>query len=133
MDRAPSDRLRVPSTLLVLSSAVNAFLAVLAFLGLAGGAFYAAMGSRPEDVIPGLSVLFGVWVLYALGSGLTLYGALQMRRVQNWQWSVAGAVAALLTGSGACFFIGIPAAIWALWVLARPDVASAMGQPEELG
>ncbi|HKW30799.1 MAG TPA: malectin domain-containing carbohydrate-binding protein, partial [Verrucomicrobiae bacterium] len=49
---------------------------------------------------------------------LILFGALQMLRLRSYAWALAAAILSIV----ACSLIGLPMGIWALIVLARPDV-----------
>jgi hypothetical protein len=55
-----------------------------------------------------------------LGSGLMIWGALKMLRLESYGWAVAATVGAMLLGPG--YLVGWPVGIWALFVLTRPEV-----------
>ncbi|MCC7372304.1 MAG: hypothetical protein IT306_28070 [Chloroflexi bacterium] len=70
--------------------------------------------------------LFGVglWVVLALLrvvlDGVTIYGGLQMRSLRNWNWSMAGAVAACIPCTFCCV-VSLPLGVWALVVLLKDE------------
>jgi hypothetical protein len=51
-------------------------------------------------------------------------GATRMARLQSWGLSLAAAIAALLPCS-CCCILGLPLGIWAIVILAKPDVKAA--------
>jgi hypothetical protein len=57
-------------------------------------------------------------------SGLVVYGAYKMRRLENHGLAVAAAVLAMIPCSGCCV-LGLPFGIWALVVLNDPSVKAA--------
>jgi hypothetical protein len=58
-------------------------------------------------------------------SGVTLFGALKMKNLENFGLAIAASIIALIPCFGPCCCIGIPAGIWALVVLNKPEVKSA--------
>ena len=59
-------------------------------------------------------------------SGLTIFGALQMRNLKSFGLAMTAAILVMLPcASSACCCIGIPIGIWALVVLNKPEVKSA--------
>ncbi|MBM7118437.1 hypothetical protein [Archangium primigenium] len=58
-------------------------------------------------------------------SGVTFYGALQMKNLRNYGLSMAAAIIAIVPCFGPCCCIGIPAGIWALVVINKPEVKAA--------
>jgi len=58
-------------------------------------------------------------------SGLTLYGAWQMKEASSFGWSLASAI--LIIINSPCCCIGIPIGIWAIVVICNPDVKQAFG------
>jgi hypothetical protein len=64
-------------------------------------------------------------VLTLLLSGLTFFGALKMRKLENFGLSMAAAIIAIIPCFGPCCCLGIPVGIWSLVVLNKPEVKSA--------
>ena len=64
-------------------------------------------------------------VLIVVAQVVTLIGALRMRRLESRRLATAAAVLAVLPCTSACYVLGVPLGIWALVVLARPEVRSA--------
>ncbi|WNG15099.1 hypothetical protein [Cystobacter fuscus] len=64
-------------------------------------------------------------VITLLLSGLTFFGALKMKNLENFGLSMAAAIIALLPCVGPCCCLGLPVGIWALVVINKPEVKSA--------
>jgi GYF domain 2 len=62
---------------------------------------------------------------FALAAAM-LFGAIRMLQLGSRNWAIAaGCIAVFPCGGGCCCLIGIPLGIWALVVLARPEVRDA--------
>ena len=74
--------------------------------------------------------------LSALAIGLnvlTALGGLRMIKLKNYSLCFAASVIALLPCQSPCCCLGIPAGIWALVVLSRPEIKSAFDKRPDLG
>ncbi|HEX8436392.1 hypothetical protein [Archangium sp.] len=118
-------------------------LMVTAGLGLAGALLglvqsMLGMGGIPPETLndPNLQQLrpwlersqsFGaIGNLFTLAlSGVTLFGALKMKNLENFGLAMAASIIAIIPCFGPCCCIGIPAGIWSLVVLNKPEVKSA--------
>lgn len=58
-------------------------------------------------------------------SGVTLFGALKMKNLENYGLAMAASIIAILPCFGPCCCLGIPVGIWSLVVLNKPEVKSA--------
>lgn len=58
-----------------------------------------------------------------------LYGAIQMMRLRSYPIAFSAAVVATIPMLGPCCILGIPFGIWALVVLAKPEVKRAFESP----
>ncbi len=71
----------------------------------------------------------GGWVFNVLGlalCGLIVFGGLKMKNLENYGLAIAASIIAIIPCfSGCCCIIGLPAGIWALVVLNKPEVKSA--------
>ena len=54
-----------------------------------------------------------------------LLGALKMKRLESHGFAMAASILALVPCTSPCCVIGIPVGIWALVVLAKPEVKGA--------
>jgi len=75
------------------------------------------MFSGPIGVVGGV---LGIAV-----SAMILYGALKMKKLENHGWAIAASILALAPCISPCCLIGLPIGIWALVVLAKPEVKAA--------
>jgi hypothetical protein len=58
-------------------------------------------------------------------SALILYGALKMKKLEDHGWAITASILALAPCISPCCLVGLPIGIWALVVLAKPEVKSA--------
>jgi len=130
----PEDQVRGPAVGLMVT-------AVLGFLINLVGIFWnllstAGMGMTPPGRGPNPELerymtMFGgtlgvVSGIVALGvAGLIFYGALKMKKLEGHGWAMAASILALAPCISPCCLIGLPVGIWALVVLARPEVKAA--------
>ena len=68
-------------------------------------------------------ILLAVFITLALGSGLMLFGALKMMRLDSRRWALFSTILAMIVGPG--YVLGWPIGIWSLAVLTRPEVRRA--------
>jgi hypothetical protein len=57
-----------------------------------------------------------------------LLGALKMQKLQNYNFAMAAAIIAMIPCISPCCLLGLPAGIWALIVLMKPEVKAAFNQ-----
>ncbi len=77
----------------------------------------------PDGEAASLALFFGA-ILAFVGGGLILIGATRLRQFRDYTLVVVAAILAMLPWSSH-FLIGIPAGIWALRTLSRPEVRAA--------
>ena len=68
------------------------------------------------------------WLFTLLGLGLAvliLVGGLKMKNLENRSLAMASAIIALIPCFSCCCLLGMPAGIWALIVLSKPEVKAA--------
>lgn len=61
-------------------------------------------------------------------SGLSLFGAIQMKNLRSYGWAWAAAIINCIPCYGSCCCIGLPLGIWAIIVLIKPEVKAAFGR-----
>ena len=61
-------------------------------------------------------------------SVIILYGGLKMMKLKNHGWAIAASILALAPCISPCCLVGLPIGIWALVVLAKPEVKAAFQQ-----
>ena len=85
----------------------------------------------PEKLVE-LSASSGFMVIIAHLLQLTVMlfvtvGALRIMKLRSWGWGFAASIIAMLPCISPCCPLGIPAGIWCLYVLMKPDVKEAFG------
>lgn len=135
-DRAAAEQaVSVPAILLIVTGAIGILFSLLGFVqGLTGG------GQLPPEMMsdPNMEQLrpfiegaqkFGVVgnVISLALSGLTIYGALSMKKLQRYGLAVAASIIAMVPCFGPCCCIGLPIGIWSIVVLMKPEVKRAFG------
>ena len=100
-------------------------------LSLGFDVFLLASGLAAEIETHGIDPTFRVvvrmcWGLAILAaSSYSLWGAIQMKQLRNYQQARSAAIVAAIPCLGPCCLLGIPFGIWSLNVLSAPDVQSA--------
>jgi len=107
-------------------------------LGLMGNIFQVAVlpqmgpgGAGGQDLPPGFELFVGALGLVSGIVGLILtavmlIGAMKMKRLEHYGWSMASAIIAIIPCfAGCCCLLRIPFGIWALVVLSDPGVKAA--------
>ncbi len=72
---------------------------------------------------PGIGA--GWAIMGVLLCSLILFGALKMKKLENYPLAVAASIVAMIPCFLPCCVVGLPIGIWALVVLLRPEVKSA--------
>lgn len=131
-DSAAAARVSGPAIFLILVGILDILVAFL-MIGYTFTDFYAEamapLTSMPNSpytpesmkIIQVVQSLLGV----AIG-GFVIFGGLQMKGLKSHGLAMAGAIAAMLPCAGCCW-LGIPAGIWALVVLSKPEVKAGFG------
>ncbi|NTX15174.1 hypothetical protein HUA76_30700 [Myxococcus sp. CA056] len=136
----PKEAVSLPAILLMVTSAVT-FLWALTNLATPVGpeqleqlyndpnlAPYRDMLEQNKETIDWLVSVGGRLVMFGpvlLLNALTFFGALKMRQLQSRGLAMAGAIASLVPCCGTCGCLALPISIWALVVLAKPEVKAA--------
>jgi hypothetical protein len=66
-----------------------------------------------------------VGALLLIIAAIVLWGAIKMRKLENYGLSLAAAIIAILPCTFPCCCIGLPIGIWALVVLSKAEVKAA--------
>lgn len=114
---------------------------VMASLGvvtcLAGAALYGVLGvammndpnlrqqNRPEDALLGLGIMIVPLLIAAALGALTIVGAVKMKNLRSYGLAMTAAILMVLPCFTPCGLLGTPFGIWALVVLAKPEVKAA--------
>jgi hypothetical protein len=122
-----------PAILLMVTGGIGLALALLNIVmaALGAGGVPPEMLNDPqfEQIRPFLERsqsfgIFGNLITLAL-SGVTLFGGLKMKNLENYGLAMAASIIAIIPCFGPCCCIGIPVGIWSLVVLNKPEVKSA--------
>lgn len=124
MQQDPATRVSAPAIGLLVTGGLGIAwtLAWMGMIGIFGVAILADPDAR--EALPGVWIWEGFGVISLALSALVTYAGWQMRKLQGWGLSMAGAVVAMLPCSGCCF-LGLPIGIWAIVVLIDNDVKRA--------
>ena len=122
------NKLKAPAIGLIIAGAFNAvsglYFLVSVLIQYSRGALDRTFSEEAEQ----FGFYIGFWgtaVLGVLGflvAPIVIYGAIQMMRGRSFSLARTAAILAVIPLTSCCFIIGIPFGIWALVVLAQPDV-----------
>jgi hypothetical protein len=126
-DRSPSDLVRGPATGLLVTAIVGVVLMVVSILlNLLG----VGMGLQQTTSDAWMNVFSGtigiIFNIIGIGIGAVIFiGAQKMKRLESYNWAMAASIIALIPCISPCCLLGLPFGIWALVVLAKPEVKNA--------
>ena len=116
----------------LLVVAILGFLAQVASLiwQLGFAALAANQGDGPFRQTPWAGMFSGAVAVAAaivgiLVSGLILFGAIKMKKLENYGLAMTASIVAMIPCISPCCLIGLPIGIWAVVVLSKPEVKSA--------
>lgn len=122
------NKLKAPSIGLIIAGVLNAvsglYLVASSLLQYTRGALDRTFSQDAEQI----GFYIGFWgtavfgILGFIVAPVIIYGAIQMMRGRSFGLSRTAAILAVIPLTSCCFVIGIPFGIWALVVLAQPDV-----------
>jgi serine/threonine protein kinase len=126
---AGSAMVTIPAVGLVVAGLLKLFssLTALLFLSHLHGSWLADLIGPAASVLPFNNPLFGwsIGLFKAIPALLLVYGGVQMLQLRSYAWSIAAGILGIVC----CSFVGLPMGIWALIVLANPDVRMAFANP----
>ncbi len=127
-----ADQVRGPAIGLIVTAILGFLAQAAAVLMNVLGVSFGAMQREgtPEAWVNMFSGTLGV-VSSILGmavSFIILYGGLKMMKLKNHGWAIAASILALAPCISPCCLVGLPIGIWALVVLAKPEVKAAFQQ-----
>ena len=127
MQNDPQTRVSAPAVGLIVTGALGAALGLLGVLMMTIGGVAALAGKDAADALPGLGVSLVFSVIGIAVSGFVAYAGMQMRKLQGWGLSLAGAIVAMIPCISPCCILGLPIGIWAILVLINEDIKRAFG------
>lgn len=118
-----------PVTGLMVVAGVGMFVQLIGLaMNLLGAGIGAATGEGSEAKLQamasGVGGVVGGLIGLAMG-GLIIFGAMKMKKLENYGLAMAVTVIAMLPCFSPCCVIGLPVGIWALNILLKPEVKSA--------
>jgi len=123
---SPADQLRVPAIVLLAFETPWAAYMLLSFLIQIPRLIFNFQqnGATPERVGEAIGMMLPQ--IFSIG---IIWGAIEMLRMNSYRSARMGAIMALAPLCGPCIIAGIPLGIWALIVLARPEVKAGFAKP----
>jgi hypothetical protein len=125
---AAADQVNGPAIGLIVVAVLGVVLAIVALIvNLAGASFLPnprmpneAWANMFSGTIGAASNIVGIVV-----SAVILLGALKMKKLESYGMAMAASILAMIPCLSPCCVFGLPIGIWALVVLAKPEVKSA--------
>jgi hypothetical protein len=118
-----------PSIGLIITAILNFLTGAgsLMFNLLVGASFLTAGAKQNEPWAGALSGTLAVTsnIIGILVSGLILFGALKMRKLESYGLAMTASILAMIPCTSPCCPVGLPIGIWALVVLSKPEVKNA--------
>jgi hypothetical protein len=91
-----------------------------------GPGFGAQPAPNPAEIDAAYSLYLGYAVVALVWGAFVLFGAIQMFRLRSYGLAMASSIIAMLPCNGCCL-LGLPFGIWAVVMLAKPEVKDAFG------
>ncbi len=117
-----------PAIGLIVVAILGAIVQILSLILNLAGASILAHSQLPKEAWANMfSGTLGVvsCVIAILLSGLIFFGAMKMKKLENYGLAMAASIIAMIPCLSPCCLIGLPIGIWAVVVLAKPEVKSA--------
>jgi hypothetical protein len=123
----PRSAVSGPATFLmvvgIIGIVVQILSLVLNLLG-TGLSFAGGGGDRGMAMMQGgIGIVFNI-IAMAIG-GLIVFGSMKMKNLQSYGLAMTAAIIAMVPCISPCCLLGLPAGIWALVVLMKPEVKAA--------
>jgi hypothetical protein len=123
-----AERVKGPAIGLIVTAILGVVAQIASIIfNLAGTSIMARSGMPKEAMTNMLSGAVGVVfnVIAILLSGLILFGAMKMKKLESYGLAMAASIIAMIPCISPCCLVGLPIGIWALVVLSKPEVKSA--------
>lgn len=134
-----SSLIQPPAIALIVTGAINGLLGLVGLLsGIAQfinptrRPFFRSEAEQAGYYIGQYGVVI-VAVLTILASPFVIVGAVKMLKTQSLEWAKASAILAVIPFTSCCCLLGIPVGIWALVVLAKPEVKAFFNHGRQSG
>ncbi len=122
------NKLKAPAIGLIIAGAFNAVSGLFFLASVLKRYSQGALDRTFSEEAEQFGFYIGFWGTAVLGilgflvAPVIIYGAIQMMRGRSFGLSRTAAILAVSPLTSCCFIIGVPFGIWALVVLAQPDV-----------
>lgn len=127
----PREAVKLPAILLMVAAGIGAaFCLLMLGLNVLGTGLSAVAGQGDERTFNMLSGGIGIFFnLVGLAvAGFIVYGAMQMKALKNHTMAMIAAIISVIPCISPCCVVGLPVGIWALVVLAKPEVKAAFAK-----
>jgi hypothetical protein len=125
---AAADQVNGPATGLMVVAIVGALAQVASLIFNVAGTSFMASSRMPKDAWANMfsgTLAVVSSIIGLLVSGLILFGAMKMKKLENYGLVMAATILAMIPCFSPCCLLGLPLGIWALVVLLKPEVKSA--------
>lgn len=128
----PRVKVQGPAIFMIVAAAIGAAFCLLSlFLNIFSTGLVAMVSESGEEQAFNLFTgVTGIFInIVELGvAGFIVYGALQMKDLKNHAMAMVAAIISMIPCVSPCCLIGLPAGIWALIVLSKPEVKAAFAK-----
>ena len=128
--RDPAAAVKGPAIFLMVVGGIGIALQVVALLlnllGVGMGAAGGGGNANLQMLQGGIGIVFSI--IGMIVGVVILLGAMKMMKLQSYGFAMAVSILAMLPCISPCCLIGLPAGIWALIVLLKPEVKAAFNQ-----
>lgn len=122
------ERVKGPATGLIVVAILGAIVQLISLIVHFAAPSFMTNSRMPQEAWANMfSGTIGVvsGIIAILLSGLVLFGALKMKKLENYGLAMAASIIAMIPCFSPCCLLGLPIGIWALVVLSKPEVKSA--------
>jgi len=121
----PMQAIKGPSVFLLIAGILNA---VTSFINIAVNALGTTLSLLEESAADtfiggGIGILGGI--IGVVVSALIIFASLKMKKLENYNLAMTASIIVMIPILSSCCLIGLPAGIWSLVVLRKPEVKSA--------
>lgn len=123
-----AERVRGPAIGLIVTAILGALVQIVSLIFNVAGASFLANSQMPKEAWANMfSGTIGVvsCIIAILLSGLIFFGAMKMKKLENYGLAMAASIVAMVPCLSPCCLLGLPIGIWAVVVLSKSEVKSA--------
>jgi hypothetical protein len=123
-----AEQVNGPAIGLIVTAVLGAVVQIISLIFNLAGASILARSRMPQEAVANMfSGTIGVvsCIIAILLSGLIFFGAMKMKKLENYGLAMAASIIAMIPCFSPCCLLGLPIGIWAVVVLSKPEVKSA--------